>query len=325
MMLHLHRQGAATPEEAETLFAQFQGKEIEPPPDRSPQEDARILAYDAVEQDGGDRVRLAKQALALDQECIDAWLALWDLAFPDQAEALTLAERAHDLARAKLTEVPEDFAGDDLWQCGLDFRPTIRAHAALALTLWARGERARALRLAEETVTLNPADNTGMRWRMANWYLTERQRDKAVRLLRAYPDDPVAPMQYAVALAEFARSGESKKAQRRLRAAVEANPVTLCFLTCDAEAMKPPHIELFAPGGLTEALVWHHVVTEAWQAVPGAMDWLQRCTRQRWFVSRMAAATVQMLAERAERTEDGPAEAGPGPRELNAAPDQDAF
>lgn len=254
---------------------------------------ARLESPEAVEE-------AAQRALQLDPNCADAYIALWLLEWEHSPRALQLALQANIASLATLSDRPLDSGpGEDLWP---DFlrRPIVRAYAALALTVWAHQRREEAIETAREVLIVNPGDNLGMRWHLANWYLTLGRVRPARQLLRQYPGEPWAPAAYALALAEFAHKGPSTKARKALARAQEINPLTFRLLASTVEAIDMPVVwDYYCAGSWEEAMKWHPVIRPAWEAIPGALEWFLQMRRQPDFMRRDTEGIAQLAVERA--------------------------
>ncbi len=272
MVLAVQR-GLIEPEELEHLT-----EYPELPEDLTAEESAQSLAYDAYDylpQYWKNARNIAEEALQLDPECVDALLCLWSLEGEGSNEALELARRAQESAEKKIARLPHWRRGiDDLWSHEPGCRGFVRAHAALAFTLRARGENREGNAMAERVISLNPTDNTGMRWHLVNWYLIDGAVRRAYRLLRDYPDEPFTVSLSAVALVEFLRSGPGKNAHRALMEAMEQNAalIALALVTRRADA-PPPEVDAFTIGDVTETALWQRLLWDAWDAHPEAKEW----------------------------------------------------
>ncbi|MGI5819347.1 MAG: hypothetical protein ACOX9R_14755 [Armatimonadota bacterium] len=301
------QRGLLEPEELQNLQ-----KEPELPSDLTDEEHAQLLAYEAFDylpDDPDDARAVAGEALELDEACVDAMLCLWSLERRESDEALTLARRAHAVAEAKIERLPHWRRGiDDLWTFQPGCRGFVRAHAALAFTLWARGDRYEACGMAERVIALNPTDNTGMRWHLVNWYLIEDATGQAYRLLRAYPDEQIGASRWASALVEFLRSGPGKKARRAFLEAAEHNPGLMMMLTTKTPLSDAnDEVDSFEPGDVTEALVWAGLIREAWAAHPEAMSWARTISETPEFADLQVvamSAILHLLAENGDRSVD---------------------
>ncbi len=282
-------------------------REVPPLPEgASDAQRAQLAAYDAFDARFESRKavnRAAKRALRLDPDCIDAFLAQWQIEWEDSPKALELATKAHAAAREALStaEAPPTHE-DDLWSNFVN-RPIVRAYTALALTLWAHERFEEAVAMAREVLAMNPGDNLGIRWHLQNWYLTLGRVRPARQLLRDYTDEPWAAAAFAGALAEFAHSGPSKKARKCLARAQEISPFMFRILRSPVESIDVPVTwDYYISGSWQEALQWHPVVRPAWDAFPRALEWYLEMDEQPDFVRRTEEGLVRLVLDMAEES-----------------------
>jgi tetratricopeptide (TPR) repeat protein len=217
----------------------------------------------------------ARQAMALSQDCVDAWLTLMDVATSDE-QALELAQRAvAAAARVIGAERFEALTGR------FDTRPDTRAYldARMALAQCARdAERLdEAIDGYREIVRLDAADGYGARYPLVS-LLLELQRDEdALAVLDAWPGDRDAIFAYARALVLFRRHGDAQAARDALSDAVSANRHA-ASLFLDTESIPDVPADSVTPGSKDEAAqVWFALVA-SWLVTPGAVDWLRAQT-----------------------------------------------
>jgi tetratricopeptide (TPR) repeat protein len=161
-----------------------------------------------------------------------------------------------------------------LWEDAGDFwlifetRPSMRAHAALAATLWRLGRREEAVEHQRELLRLNPRDNQGLRYRQANWLVALESYDELEELFAAYAGDGNAPgFAYTRALAALARRGAGAQACALLDEARELNPHIPAYLTGRRKLpRKRPAYTVFAEE--SEAVDYAAGAGELWGGVP---------------------------------------------------------
>jgi tetratricopeptide (TPR) repeat protein len=231
---------------------------------------AQDLVYRAFDARGRRRIQLARKALELSPDCADAYVLLGE-ACADLAQARDLyaqgvaaGERA--LGTAAFAEAAGPFWGD------VGTRPYMRARFGLARCLDDLGERAEAIAHYRALLGLNPGDNQGVRYVLLAALLLEGL-DEDVAALLAQFDEPTALWQYGGALHAFRRHGDSVASRERLRAAVRSNRHVPGYLTGDTEwAGASP--ASYALGSREEAVICAEELGDAWEATPGALDWL---------------------------------------------------
>lgn len=295
-LIHLTLEHSSmTIEEVNTL------RSAPPVPDGiSDSERAQLLAYDAY--DGRFKSwkaveRAVSKALDLDEGCIDAYVAEWLTLEPDGDDAVDTAQVAESLATDEMERRWSEGPDEDLWEDFLN-RPIVRGIAVASLSLWAIGEAGDAIMHAERILVLNPGDNLGMRWHLALWHTIVGDVDLARKLLKRYPRDDVAPATYARALTEFAAKGPSRRARQYLAEAQESNPMLFQILQSPAESVVfTADWDCYAHGSWEEALQWHASVRAAWEAVPGALDWVDGVREDDDFARRRERGLIHLLAD----------------------------
>ena len=268
------------PADTGAATAQFTGSQFGPGPgpDATPLEIAQFLMYDAWENPSKkERIQLARHALKISELCADAHVLL------ASEEARDLVERRARLeagvAAGEKALGPEGFKEHDghFWGV-LETRPYMRARHGLAETLWQLGERDAAIGHLQDMLRLNPNDNQGLRYILADWLLAVRDHDALDALIEAYDGDGLANWAYARTLLAFRRSGPSKEARAALEAAWECNHhVPKLLAGTRKTALRMP--EIYGPGSREEAEMYVIANRENWASTEGAIEWLATETR----------------------------------------------
>ena len=221
------------------------------------------------------RIALAHKALAISNECADAYVLLAETAAKTTEEALEFFRKGVAAGeRALGPKGFKEYAGH-FWGF-LETRPYMRARAGLAAALNAFGEVDAAISHYNDMLRLNPNDNQGIRYVLARC-LMKRNEVKALNdLFKKYDGDCSAIWLYSRALVVFREDERgSGKADELIRKALRANKFVLAFLT-DNEKTKPPVTGYLTMGGEDEAA---HYVEEwgfDWLTTPGAIEWLAK-------------------------------------------------
>lgn len=242
-------------------------------PDNVPQtplDQAQEVIYQALEATGKRRVTLARKALTLSPDCADAYVLLAE-ATRDPLEAKAFYEQGVEAGERALG--PQPFAEDvgHFWGI-METRPYMRARQGLAEVLWVLGERQDAIGHATDMLRLNPGDNQGIRYLLANWLLAAGEDDALDRLLKAYPDEGSAAWAYTRALLTFRRKGAGSAATRALKAALRTNPHVPFYLfgLRELPAELPGYIGM---GDESEAVSYVAESITNWIDTAGALDW----------------------------------------------------
>jgi tetratricopeptide (TPR) repeat protein len=241
----------------------------------SPLEEAQDLIYDAWEaRTRARRVKLARKALEISEDCADAYSLLAEEAAKSNDEAKALYEKA--VAAGERAVGPEVFEKNvgDFWGI-LETRPYMRARVGLALTLQRMGQREEAKAHYEDMLRLNPDDNQGIRYLLAPLYLELEEYETLQKLLKQYRGDGTATWLYTTALLVFRQEGPGRHATTVLRKAIQQNPFVTEFLL--GRRNPPPGMpEYVGFGDESEALDYLIGSGLLWLRDPAALDWLEQ-------------------------------------------------
>lgn len=238
--------------------------------------EAQELTFDAYDTPSARRrVEVVKQALARHPWCGDAYGILATEAPPDTAFAIhlwRLAGAAAEFAiKAELGEDAFETCEGEFWGL-LETRPYMRARAGLSNALWRRGEREAAVAIDLELLRLNPNDNQGARYVVADRLLVLGRDQDLERLFKAYRNDDSAFLTYSRALWSFRKDGDSAQSRKLLTKALASNRHVPDYLL--GKPLPKTELEYYEPGKDSEAVHYVETGVEAWRAIPGAFDWL---------------------------------------------------
>ena len=251
-----------------------------------PAERAQELAYQAREaQRPAQGISLARAALELDPECVDALVYVAQLASASDAERVAGLLWAVEVGARVL-------GGDTFFQesrghfWGLVMtRPYMRARSSLASALHDTGRLHEASGHFEAMLELNPGDNQGVRFSLLGLYLELNDLVGAQRLLEAHADDYLAFFPWARALERWL-SGDRMSAARCVRAGRLCN----AFVHDTLLGLRSPRPSRhgWRPGEESEAAEVYERLGRAWRAHAPALEWLRN------------GASVTTASERAE-------------------------
>jgi len=234
-------------------------------------EQAQDICYEAFEARGRKQRQLAKKALTICPDCVDAYVIL--------AEACCDANEAYDLyAQGAATGerlLGEQFFKDKaghFWGI-IETRPYMRARFGMAQTLEDMERTDEAIEHYQEMLRLNPNDNQGVRECLLACLLEANRTDEAEAVLKKYKESSMAVWSYARALLTFMQKGDSTTARKQLAKALKVNPFVPQYLL-DDEFMPPLSLS-YSLGSEEEAVVCADLLQCAWDAVPDALDWLE--------------------------------------------------
>lgn len=313
LMESMHRQDPSLSMEAalDRAMTELAKEWNEDEPDRplTSQEQADYLLQHAeVEMGHRMRVRLARMALELDPDSIEAYIQLAD-ASNDLDERRELFTRAMEIGRRVLTPKQLRKPGRDEW-VRQQRESYLEAWSGLVVVLSQTGRYEEAVEQGMALLEVDPKDETGTSYILVPCLLLLGRDEQAEEVWDRFASDDTPFWLYAGALVALRRKGQVEEASDMIREAVEGDdrlgeylaggpfdPVTeeqaleegIDFTAQDAEQMEEAANTLasliaggeepdFAeepfgeePGTETD----EHLLREAWAATPGAEEWLR--------------------------------------------------
>ena len=253
------------------------GGTIPHPEPETPLEQAQELIYQAHEvRSARKRGELARQALTICPDCADAFglLAEQETVLTKKLELLEQGMAAGQ--RAIGTDQFQQWEG--IFWSAIETRPYMRACAGAAELAWMLGQRTRAIALFTRMLQLNPGDNQGVRYMLANCLLEEGDDAALAKLLDQYEDDAAANWAYSQALLLFRTQGDKPTANTALAKAIATNAFIPPYLLGN-KPMPKQLPDTVGFGDKNEAIEYAAFAIRAWEQTPGALDWLRRhCT-----------------------------------------------
>jgi len=262
-----------TREEYEAFMkANVFGKKIEEFLPETPLEKAQDIVFRAYSLKGRRQIHMARQALAIDPNCADAYIMLAERT-PLQGKQLEYFTQA--LQAAERTLAPEVFEKEagHFWQA-VETRPYVRAKFRLAECLIKMSRLQEAAEHLRELLRLNPDDIMGARF----WYwpcLLRLGKDTEVEKLlkQSRKDKGDCTWDYTRALLTFRQKGEVPLAKRHLNQAIKNNAICAEYLMNGKGFPKPTPDgrELFYDD---DGYYCAEVLAAAWHETAGAAEWL---------------------------------------------------
>ena len=244
----------------------------------TPLERAQALANDAMDAPGRLGIKLARRALAISEECADAWVVLAESTSDPQA-AMKLYERGMEAGAAAIGTEQFDALRGDFWG-DVDTRPYMRARFGLAQVLSELERHADAAGHYRALLELNPRDDQGVRYLLLAHLLHEGENDEAGRLLAEYADDQDPLWPYGRLLWRYRTEGDTETSRDAFASAVAANPHVLKHLL-DPDAMVAADTPSSDPNAREEAADVADALFDAFESTEGVLDWLGAQATQR--------------------------------------------
>lgn len=239
----------------------------------TPLDKAQDVMYEAYEAHGRRRIKLARKAIKISEDCTDAYVLLAEEAARSAEEALELYEEGLRAAERTLgSERMAEYEGH-FWGV-IETRPYMRARAGVADALWSLGRREEAIEHLQALLRLNPNDNQGLRYFLAHALLVTERYGELSRLLRKY-DEGTAYWTYTRALLAFRKKGETTEATRLLRQALASNRHVPAYLL-GAKRLPRQMPDYVGFGDENEAIDYVDGNAAMWIETPGALNWLSR-------------------------------------------------
>jgi len=234
--------------------------------------EAQQIAFDAMEADNERQARkLAKRALRLDPDCVDALLVMTGLDARNPRETIEGLQKAVAAGERSLGEKFIRENKGHFWML-IETRPWMRAMAQLAELLRGQGSRADASGIYERMLELNPNDNQGVCDPLVGLYLETGDLNGAARLLNRYKEERFANHTWARVLERFL-AADRAGAQGALKKARQANRHVEHYLT--GQRTQPKEMpEMYSPGSEEEAVLCMSNLRGAWAEHKEATLWL---------------------------------------------------
>lgn len=238
-------------------------------------EEADELVYQAWEASSRKRaIQLARRALELSADCVDAYLILADLEAETDEEAIALYRKAVETGRRTLGK--KAFRDDVGHFWGLiDTRPFMRAMDTLADCLRYTDGEPEAIEIWRDMLRLNPNDNQGARYRLLALLVEMNRNEEAEELIEQYGEEFLADWAYARTLLAFRREGDTARSRELLAAALAKNAHVPQYLLARKKLPKTRE-HFIRPGEESEAISCSDAYMLSWRLTPGAAEWLAR-------------------------------------------------
>jgi tetratricopeptide (TPR) repeat protein len=267
--------GMATPGDLNALMASLAGpsaREGLSDTEANARDEAQQWAFEAMEATSEAQARkLAKRALRLDPDCVDALVVLADLDAQTQREMIEGLQKAVAAGERSLGEKFIRENKGHFWLL-LETRPYMRAMEQLAGLLRGEGISLDAIKVYKRMLELNPNDNQGVRDPLLGLHLETGDLKEARELLQKYKEDASANFAWARVLERFL-AGESDQASAALKKARRANRHVELYLAARKTLPKHPP-EMYSLGSEEEAALCVGYLSGAWAAHKEAVFWL---------------------------------------------------
>lgn len=234
---------------------------------------AREVASEALLSEEADtREELAREALAMDEGCPEAYIALATLEEP--TEARPLFELAVANAEHRLGEGALERHRGQLWETQ-GAESYFQARDALARCLSMLGDEKGCIDSLEEILALGGEDRLNWSHALLGHYLNDGADEKARRLMEEYPCD-CNQHYYSSALLAYRRFGPTDdRSNDRLSEALQEYPEVPAYLLGLRPAPSHPPCGLDRFDEEYQAAAYAVAQGYSWRSTPGALQWLR--------------------------------------------------
>ncbi len=237
-----------------------------------PLDAAEDLIKKARDSSGSRRIEFAREALNVCEDCVDAYVILAEETARSLGAARDLYEKGVKAGERYLGPGAFEDCSETFWSLP-QIKAYMKARAGLARCLWSLGQKQDAIAHCAEMLRLNPTDDQGVRYHLANWLLHEGLCEDLGNLFEAYQGDRTAAWLYTHALWAFTQEGFGENARDYLEQAIKQNPFVPSYLLGlkKMPGILPEHVEA---GDEREAISYIAEALNTWLKTEGALEWL---------------------------------------------------
>lgn len=221
-------------------------------------------------------LKLTRKALHIAPNCVDAYLFQAQISSFNEDKINENLTKAVEYARSNIGEgrfqkLAGRFGDDNQTDLFL------RASIGLAQFLYSDTEYEKSREVLAEIIELDKKDRYRIKPLLAASYLLDGQPDMFRLTLYQYRSDKTADMAYLQALQSFRENGDSRKARKQLRKAMQSNRF-VPYILLDSEYEIDDWDESCMPGSESEAEAYADSFYDCWEYVEGSLEWLSQET-----------------------------------------------
>lgn len=224
------------------------------------------LAYESSKTKG---LKLAEEALQLDQNCIMAYQYLGSLQ-NNLNKAKEYYRKGIAVGKKKFGGKYEEENKGHFWMI-FDTRPYMTCLFNLSECEYIEGNLNESIRLLEYMLELNPNDNQGVRYILSSHLLEAKEYSKYEQLSKENQNDGGIFFMFNNALYEFIKSGNSLKSINLIKQAIEHNQ----FVVGKLDKTSRMKSDGYSIGSKEEANYYCEYNAKIWQNVNGAIEWVK--------------------------------------------------
>ncbi len=223
------------------------------------------------EEDHERRIAIAKEAIALSEDCVEAWLFLAQQTDNDE-EARNYLEKGVEAGDRLFGDKKETWKGQ-FWN-HKQTHAYLHVRSSLAQVLWELEEYEKSVDILKESLVLNQIDQQGLRFVLLKALLDLERMEEVLQLIEDFEDEGSTIMLYAKVLASYVLFGDSPSSRSAFIQAKNRNPYVLDYLL-KFRIMPRNFPKHFVPGTESEAIRYVAVFMESWENTEGAILYLR--------------------------------------------------
>lgn len=221
----------------------------------------RIINYAWNQKNYKNKVKYAKRALEIYEDCADAYIILSRDSGLNDIEKKELLENGVQAAKNLLRIDNLETTKPEIFKLRIA-ESFFGAKYTLAVHLWEMGERDAAIENALDILKYNEKDILAVRSLVVNWLLLEKRYAQLKSLLEKYEKDNLAAINYSKVVLLY-KTNEIKEAENALRRAYRKNPFVIQYITKQKKVPSSlPRVIKF--GSEEEAMKYASLALEVW-------------------------------------------------------------
>lgn len=226
-----------------------------------------------------ERIQLAKKALELDENCIDAYLILATDECTSDEEALQMINKTIDIALARMKDLDQPKGS---WATNYLTRQYLRAIGYKSDLLWELGRKNESVELMNKMITHDFLDMYEVKYPLINRYLILDKIKEAENLIKLFDEDVSTHWFYGKAYIEFRKGKNKSLAKEKLLDAFYANPYVPFFLFNILEIPERLSPEI-KHGSVEEAVEYLELSEGLWTKNSSALNWFKKVFEEEKF------------------------------------------
>ncbi len=230
-----------------------------------------LIQSASQEEDLEKRIAIAREAIELSEDCVEAWLFLAQQT-GNYEEAKNYLEKGVEAGDRLFAEKKETWKGQ-FWN-HTQTHAYLFARSGLAQVLWELEEYDKSVDVLKESLVLDSIDQQGLRFVLLKALIDLDRMEEVMQLIEDFEDDESTIMLYAKVLASFMLFGDSPSSRSAFIQAKNRNPYVLDYLL--RLRMMPKNFpKQFVPGTESEAIRYAAVFMDSWDNTEGAIPYLR--------------------------------------------------